>query len=51
MVLDLALDDGAVVDAILARPQGEGPWPGVLVWMDAFGLRYNDGGADRYLLA
>ena len=37
--LDLALADGSTVDAILARPQGEGPWPGVLVWMDAFGLR------------
>ena len=36
--LDLPTDDGTV-DAILARPQGEGPWPGVLVWMDAFGLR------------
>ena len=37
--LDLALGDGTTVDAILARPQGEGSWPGVLVWMDAFGLR------------
>ena len=37
--LDLALDGGLTVDAILARPQGEGTWPGVLVWMDAFGLR------------
>jgi carboxymethylenebutenolidase len=36
--LDLDLD-GATVDAILSRPQGEGTWPGVLVWMDAFGLR------------
>jgi carboxymethylenebutenolidase len=26
-------------DAILARPEGTGRWPGVLVWMDAFGLR------------
>jgi carboxymethylenebutenolidase len=37
--LDLALDDGTTVDALLARPSGEGRWPGVLVWMDAFGLR------------
>ena len=36
--LDLRLGDTSV-DAILARPEGEGPWPGVLVWMDAFGLR------------
>jgi carboxymethylenebutenolidase len=37
--LDLPLADGTTVDAILARPTGDGPWPGVLVWMDAFGLR------------
>ncbi len=37
--LDLALPDGTTADAIVARPLGDGPWPGVLVWMDAFGLR------------
>jgi carboxymethylenebutenolidase len=37
--LDVALDDGSTVDAILARPSGESRWPGVLLWMDAFGLR------------
>ena len=37
--LDLALPDGTTVDAIVARPTAEGTWPGVLVWMDAFGLR------------
>ena len=37
--LDLVLDDDTTVDAILARPSGEGTWPGVLVWMDAFGVR------------
>lgn len=35
----LDLTDGTTVDAIVARPTGDGPWPGVLVWMDAFGLR------------
>lgn len=37
--LDLDLSDGSTVDVIVARPTGDGPWPGVLVWMDAFGLR------------
>ncbi len=37
--LDLELSDGTTVDAIVSRPSAEGEWPGVLVWMDAFGLR------------
>jgi carboxymethylenebutenolidase len=35
---DIPTADG-VADAILAVPDGEGPWPGVLVFMDAFGPR------------
>jgi carboxymethylenebutenolidase len=30
---------GGVADAYLVRPDGAGPFPGVLVFMDAFGLR------------
>src|SRR5205085_11896975 len=30
--------DGTV-DAFLVRPAGDGPFPGVLMFMDAFGLR------------
>jgi len=36
--IDIPTADG-VADAILAVPDGEGPWPGVLVYMDAFGPR------------
>jgi carboxymethylenebutenolidase len=36
--VDITTPDG-VADAVLAVPAGEGPWPGVLVFMDAFGLR------------
>jgi carboxymethylenebutenolidase len=36
--VDIPTADG-VADAILAVPEGEGPWPGVLVFMDAFGPR------------
>ena len=36
--VDLPTPDG-VADAILAVPEGAGPWPGVLVYMDAFGPR------------
>jgi carboxymethylenebutenolidase len=36
--VDITTDDG-VADAYLVRPDGEGPWPAVLLFMDAFGLR------------
>ncbi|MET8908762.1 dienelactone hydrolase family protein [Micromonospora sp. NPDC004551] len=36
--VDVPTADG-VADALLARPDGDGPFPGVLVFMDAFGLR------------
>jgi carboxymethylenebutenolidase len=36
--VDLETEDG-VVDAFLARPDGDGPHPAVLFYMDAFGLR------------
>jgi len=37
-MVDVATDDG-VADAYFVRPDGAGPWPGVLVFQDAFGLR------------
>ncbi|MGW5672050.1 dienelactone hydrolase family protein [Micromonospora sp. NPDC003776] len=36
--VDVPTGDG-VADAYLVRPDGDGPFPGVLVFMDAFGLR------------
>ena len=36
--LDIATQDGTA-DAYLAHPEGGGPHPGVLLYMDAFGLR------------
>ncbi|MFD4668402.1 dienelactone hydrolase family protein [Lentzea sp. NPDC058450] len=36
--VDVTTADG-VADAYLARPDGEGPFPAVLFYMDAFGLR------------
>ncbi|WP_200210463.1 dienelactone hydrolase family protein [Micromonospora coerulea] len=36
--VDVPTSDG-VADACLARPDGDGPFPAVLVFMDAFGLR------------
>jgi len=36
--LDITTEDG-VADAYLVRPEGAGPWPGVLVYQDAFGPR------------
>ncbi|MFD0784536.1 dienelactone hydrolase family protein [Micromonospora azadirachtae] len=36
--VDVKTSDG-VADAYLVRPDGEGPFPAVLVFMDAFGLR------------
>ncbi|WP_405096770.1 dienelactone hydrolase family protein [Micromonospora sp. NBC_01412] len=36
--VDVPVGDG-VADAILARPDGDGPFPAVLFFMDAFGLR------------
>lgn len=36
--VDVSTSDGSA-DATLVRPGGDGPHPGVLVWMDAFGLR------------
>ena len=36
--LDITTEDG-VADAYLVRPDGAGPWPGVLVYQDAFGPR------------
>jgi carboxymethylenebutenolidase len=36
--VDIQTRDG-VADAYLVRPQGNGPYPGVLLFMDAFGLR------------
>lgn len=37
-LLDIAAPDG-VADAYVARPSGDGPHPGVLFFIDAFGLR------------
>jgi carboxymethylenebutenolidase len=37
-MVDVATEDG-VADAYFVRPDGAGPWPGVLVFPDAFGLR------------
>ena len=37
-MVDVPTEDG-VADAYLVRPEGSGPWPGVLVYQDAFGLR------------
>ncbi|MET8147568.1 dienelactone hydrolase family protein [Actinoplanes sp. NPDC049668] len=37
-MVDVRTEDG-VADAYLVRPGGAGPWPGVLFYMDAFGLR------------
>ena len=37
-MVDVPTADG-VADAYLVRPDGDGPHPGVLVFMDAFGLR------------
>jgi carboxymethylenebutenolidase len=37
-MVDVPTPDG-VADAYLVRPDGVGPYPGVLVYMDAFGLR------------
>ena len=36
--VEVPTDDGTA-DGVLAVPDGEGPWPGVLLFMDAFGLR------------
>ncbi|MEV4704597.1 dienelactone hydrolase family protein [Actinoplanes sp. NPDC049316] len=36
--VDITTEDG-VADAYLVRPGGEGSYPGVLLYMDAFGLR------------
>lgn len=36
--VEVPTPDG-VADALLAVPDGDGPWPGVLLFMDAFGLR------------
>jgi carboxymethylenebutenolidase len=36
--VEVPTPDG-VADALLALPDGEGPWPGVLLFMDAFGVR------------
>jgi carboxymethylenebutenolidase len=36
--VDIATADGAA-DSYLVRPDGDGPYPGVLFFMDAFGLR------------
>lgn len=30
--------DGGTMPAYLARPEGEGPWPAVIVWMEIFGV-------------
>jgi len=37
-MVDVPTDDG-VADAYLVVPEGDGPFPGVLFYMDAFGLR------------
>lgn len=36
--VDVTTEDG-IADAYLARPDGDGPFPAVLFYMDAFGLR------------
>ncbi|MEV6487976.1 dienelactone hydrolase family protein [Actinoplanes sp. NPDC051633] len=36
--VDITTGDG-VADGFLVRPDGDGPFPGVLIFMDAFGLR------------
>ena len=30
--------DGATMGSYLARPDGDGPFPGVIVWMEIFGI-------------
>src|SRR5690349_3783273 len=37
-MVDVPTEDG-VADAYLVVPDGDGPFPGVLFYMDAFGLR------------
>src|SRR3982751_1755892 len=37
-MVDVPTEDG-VADAYLVVPEGDGPFPGVLFFMDAFGLR------------
>jgi len=37
-MVDIPTEDG-VADSYLVRPDGDGPFPGVLVFQDAFGLR------------
>jgi carboxymethylenebutenolidase len=46
--VDVTAADG-VADAALFHPEGEGPWPGVLVWPDAAGLRSTFRGIGRRL--
>ena len=36
--IDVTTPDG-VIDCYVFRPNGEGPWPAVLLYMDAFGVR------------
>lgn len=36
--VDLRTDDGTL-DVYVFRPDGTGPWPAILVYMDAFGIR------------
>ena len=36
--VDLSTPDG-VMDAYVARPAGDGPWPAVILFMEAFGIR------------
>ena len=38
MEVEIKTADGNC-DAVLIHPSGPGPWPAVLVWPDAFGLR------------
>ena len=37
-MVDIPTEDG-IADSYLVRPDGAGPFPGVLVFQDAFGLR------------
>ena len=38
VMVEIATADG-VANAYVSKPEGEGPWPGVLLFMDAIGLR------------
>lgn len=36
----IAVNDGVSVDAYLARPAGEGPWPGLVVLAEVYNVNH-----------